>query len=171
MLKSPGHLGPIEALLGEYPDALIVQMHRDPLQVIPSVASLEYTLRGPASDAVNAAAVGAQQLRLWPRLLEQGMDARDRHPEHAHRFCDLHFQEVAADAIGCVRRVYAHFDLELAPQALERMRAYLAAHPPDEHGLHRYSLEMFGLDAAAVARRFARYQARFGVATEGGDGL
>jgi len=171
VLKSPGHLGPIEALLGEYPDALIVQMHRDPLQVIPSVASLEYTLRGVASDAVDPAAVGAQQLRLWPRLLEQGMDARDRHPEHAHRFCDLHFQEIAADPIGCVRRIYAQFELELSPQTLARMQAHLAAHPRDEHGLHRYSLAMFGLDAELVSRRFERYRTRFRVASESGDGL
>ena len=166
VLKSPGHLGPIEALLAEYPDALFVQTHRDPRKVIPSVASLEYTLRGAASDAVDAAAIGAQQLRLWSGLLEQGMEARDRRPERAERFCDLHFEEIAADPIGCVRRIYARFDLELAPAALARMRFWLAAHPRDEHGVHRYSLEMFGLEPEAVSRRFERYRSRFGVASE-----
>jgi len=166
VLKSPGHLGPIEALLDEYPDAMIVQTHRDPRKVIPSVASLEVTLRGPASDAVDPVAVGAQQLWLWPRLLEQGIDARDRHPEHAHRFCDLHYAEIAADPIACVRRIYAHFDLPLAPDTVERMRAHLAAHPRDEHGLHRYSLGGFGLDADDIGRRFSRYCTRFGIERE-----
>jgi hypothetical protein len=133
---------------------------------VPSVASLEYTLRGVASDFVDPVAVGAQQLKLWPRLLDQCIDARDRHPEHAHRFCDLHFQEIAADPIGCVRRIYAHFDLELRSEAVDRMRAHLAMHARYEHGEHRYSLEGFGLDAEAVSRRFERYRARFGVASE-----
>jgi len=166
VLKSPGHLGPVEALLAEYPDALLVQTHRDPLKVIPSVASLEYTLRGAASDAVSAAGVGAQQLELWPRLLEQGIDARDRDPGLDRRVCDLHYHEIAADPIACVRRIYAHFGLELAEPALARMRAYLAAHPRDEHGVHRYSLEMFGLDAESVSKRFERYRTRFAVASE-----
>src|SRR5262249_55259775 len=166
VLKSPGHLGPIEALLAEYPDALVVQTHRDPRRVIPSVASLEVALRGAASDAVDPAAVGAQQLRVWSRLLEQGLEAREHHPEHAWRFCDLHFQEIAGAPIACVRRIYAHFDLELRPEVLARMRAHLAAHPRDEHGVHRYSLAMFGLDGEGVAKSFARYRACFGVADE-----
>jgi hypothetical protein len=48
------------------------------------------------------------------------------------------------------------------------MRAHLAAHPRDEHGLHRYSLEAFGLDADGVGRRFSRYCTRFGIEREGG---
>jgi hypothetical protein len=51
------------------------------------------------------------------------------------------------------------------------MQAHLAAHPRDEHGLHRYSLAMFGLDAELVSRRFERYRTRFRVASESGDGL
>ena len=50
VLKSPGHLGPVDALLHEYPDAMVVQTHRDPLSVIPSVSSLEYTMRCVSSD-------------------------------------------------------------------------------------------------------------------------
>jgi hypothetical protein len=166
VLKSPGHLGSIEALFAEYPDALIVQTHRDPRKVVPSVASLEYTMRCAASDTVDPAAVGAQQLHLWPQLLEQGIAARERHPEWADRFVDLHYHEIAADPIACVRGVYARFGLAFTAEAEAGMRAYLGAHPRDEHGAHRYSLEMFGLDAGAVSRRFARYCERFGVEAE-----
>ena len=166
VLKSPGHLGPIDALLAEYPDALIVQTHRDPLRVIPSVASLEYTMRCMASDAIDPAVLGDQQLRLWSQLLEQGMAARSRRPEHAANFSDLHFREIVADPIGCVRRIYAGFDLAFTPAAEERMRAYLVAHPRYEHGEHHYSLEMFGLQAEAVSRAFKAYCDRFGVESE-----
>jgi hypothetical protein len=166
VLKSPGHLGPIEALFAEYPDALVVQTHRDPLKVIPSVASLEYTMRCAGSDAVDAAAVGAQQLVLWPALLEQGIAARERHPEWAERFVDVHYREIAADPIACAQRIYARFGLPWTAEGEAAMRGYLAAHPRDEFGAHRYSLEMFGLDAAAVARRFGRYSERFGVEAE-----
>ena len=40
VLKSPGHLWCLGALLAEYPNAVLVQTHRDPLRIIASIASL-----------------------------------------------------------------------------------------------------------------------------------
>ena len=166
VLKSPGHLGPVEALLAEYPDALIVQTHRDPLKVIPSVASLEYTMRCAASDAVDPAAIGDQQLRMWSQQLEQGMSARDRLPTNAGQFADVQFREILADPIACVRRIYAQFEIPFTTEAEARMRAHLLAHPRYEYGPHHYSLEMFGLDAGRVSRAFETYRDRYGVESE-----
>jgi hypothetical protein len=166
VLKSPGHLGPIDALFQVYPDALLVQTHRDPARVVPSVASLEYTLRMVSSDAVDPIRLGRQQLWLWSTLLEQGMDARRRHPEREERIVDLGMGELLRDPIACIHRIYERFDLELRPEALQRMRRYLAKHPRHEFGEHRYSLEAFGLDHAAVGRAFERYRDRFGIEPE-----
>ena len=167
VLKSPGHLGTIDALLGAYPDALIVQTHRDPRRVVPSVSSLEWTLRQVASDAGDPRVLGRQQLRAWSRTLANGMRAREKHAARAAQFLDLHFHEIADDAIGCVRRIYAHFGLSLAPAFEQRMCDYLAAHPREAHGAHVYTLEGFGLTAREVDEAFAEYTARFGVRREG----
>ncbi len=169
LLKSPGHLGPIEALLAEYPDAMIVQTHRDPLSVIPSVSSLEHVMRGVASDAVDPVEIGRQQLRQWPALLEQGMAARDRHPVRSAQFLHLHFHEIVADPLGSVRRIYHHFDLPLVPETEARMRSFLDDNPRAGHGTHHYSLERFGLSADAVRRAFKGYYERFRVAHEDPD--
>ncbi len=167
VLKSPGHLGTIDALLAEYPDALIVQTHRDPRRVVPSVSSLEWTLRQVASDALDPHALGKQQLQAWSETLRRGMRARAKHAAQANQFVDLHFHEIAADAVGCVRRIYAHFGLALTPEFERRMRDYVAAHPREEHGAHRYTLEGFGLSTGEVDAAFADYTARFAVQREG----
>lgn len=49
LLKSPHHIFGIEALLKVFPDAMIVQTHRDPAKVVPSCCSLAQTTRGIAS--------------------------------------------------------------------------------------------------------------------------
>jgi len=54
VLKSPGHLWCLGALLAGYPNALLVQTHRDPLKVVASTASLLATLRKLASDETSA---------------------------------------------------------------------------------------------------------------------
>jgi hypothetical protein len=168
VLKSPGHLGPVDAMMAEYPDAMVVQTHRDPLKVVPSVSSLEYTMRCVASDEVDPIALGDQQLRLWSAFLQHGLEQRDALTRHAGQFLDLHFHEIVADPLGCVSRIYDHFGLALGAEAESRMRAFLDDNPRDAHGTHRYTLDMFGLSAADVRASFKGYCERFGVEEEPG---
>jgi len=170
VLKSPGHLGALDALLAEYPDARIVQTHRDPLRVIPSVSSLEYTMRMVCSDHVDPVKLGRQQLRLWKTLLDRCVDTRGRRPELDARIVDLHFDEIVRDPMGCVRRVYERFDLPLDTEAEARMLAYVNDHPRDKHGVHRYGLADFGLDQESVDEAFKGYRERFGVEREPYEG-
>jgi len=166
ILKSPGHLGPIDTLFETYPDAMVVQTHRDPVRVIPSVANLEYTMRQIASDDVDPVRVGRQMIHVWSTLLEQGMEARARHPERESQILDLSMREVVGDPIPCVEKIYRHFELELSQEARERMQRYLAAHPKDEFGVHRYSLEAFGLEEEVVSAAFKGYRERFNIEPE-----
>lgn len=166
ILKSPGHLGPLDALFDVYPDAMLIQTHRDPIRVVPSVASLEYTMRLVSSDDVDPARVGRQMIRTWSKLLEQGMAARARRPDRERQILDLTMREIVGAPLASVEKIYRHFDLELTAEARERMQAYLARHPKDEFGAHRYSLEDFSLDADEVDAAFKGYRERFGIAAE-----
>jgi hypothetical protein len=131
------------------------------------VSSLELTLRQIATDEQDPRALGRQQLAAWSTLLMQGLRARESRPAQAAQFLDLHFHEIASDALGCVRRVYAHFELPFSPAHEQRVREYLAANPREQHGQHRYTLAGFGLMEAEVDAAFADYCARFGVRREG----
>ncbi len=166
ILKSPGHLGPIDTLFATYPDAMIVQTHRDPMRVIPSVANLEYTMRLVASDDVDPIRIGRQMLQVWSTLLEQGMEARAQHPEREGQILDLSMREIVGDPIACVEKIYGHFELTLSPLARERMQRYLEIHPKNEFGLHRYSLGAFGLEEEVVNAAFKGYRERFDIEGE-----
>ena len=54
VLKAPSHLPVLDALLDVYPDARIVLTHRDPLKILPSVASILYSTMWVRSDAIDA---------------------------------------------------------------------------------------------------------------------
>src|SRR5690606_39482780 len=60
-----------------------------------------------------------------------------------------------------VREIYAWLGEALPPHVEARIERTLAASPQHRHGRHRYALEPFGLDEAAVRERFAAYRARF----------
>jgi len=162
VLKTPGHLSSIDALLAEYPDAMIVQTHRDPLAVIGSVSSLECILRGAVSDAIDPHAIGRQQVALWSRQIAVAMKTR-RETHCVDSFYDVHFHGLLADPIECVKKIYAHFALALSDEAEARMRAFLADNARDKHGVHRYALADFGIDPRRAARHFDAYYEEFGI--------
>ncbi len=166
VLKSPGHLWSLDALLAIYPDARIVQTHRDPLQVVASLVSLITTLRGLGSDAVDPHEIGLDWTERLAAGLRLASEARERASGGAARFFDVHFRDLVGREIEQVQRIYEHFELTLSPEAEARMRRFLAENPRDKHGTHRYSLAFAGLDAERLRPAFADYQKRFGVASE-----
>lgn len=166
VLKSPGHLWALDALLAEYPDARIVQTHRDPLRVVASLASLVAYLRWMASDTIDQRAIAIEWTERLAAGLAHATRVRAERVAGAVPVFDMHFQEFIRDEIGMVRRIYAHFDLELTADAEARMRRFLAANPKGKHGAHRYTLADAGLDVATERARYEAYSARYDIASE-----
>jgi hypothetical protein len=165
VLKSPAHLFGLDALLATFPDACIVQTHRDPLKVLASCCSLAAVLRCVTSDRVVPRQIGRQFAAKWATGLERALAARDRAGED--RFYDVHFQELVSDSLVVVRKIYARFGLPFDTAVEGRMRQALAENPRHKHGMHRYTLRQFDLDPLHEARRFAGYRDRFSIPVEG----
>ena len=164
VLKSPGHLWALDALMDAYPDAVLIQTHRDPLRIIASVASLMALLRQIAcEDATMAEAAGefADYILLG---LDRSVDARER--GIVRRVVDVQFRVFVSDQIGTIGRIYDELGLELTAEAESRMRTFLDEHPQDKHGTHSYTFGDTGLDAGAMRERAKRYQDHFDVAPE-----
>jgi hypothetical protein len=159
VLKAPGHLFSLAALLRRYPNAKIVQTHRDPLRVMASMASHATVLRRAFSDEADPRAIAADWADRWARALDDFLSVRDRAP--ATQFLDVSYDSIESAPLETVERVYGFLGWPLTDSARAAMRAFLAANPKDKHGAHRYTLEQFGLDRAAQTRRFARYCERF----------
>jgi Sulfotransferase family len=162
LLKSPAHLWQLDALVAEYPDALIVQTHRDPLNVISSISALTHHLRRLASDESSITECAAQSREEIVVGLERGMKLRD---SLAQRVIDVQFVDFMRDPFATIRALYAELGRELDPVAEQNMRAFLAAHPGDRGG-SRYSWADTGLDAAEVREQVSAYQERYGVPDE-----
>lgn len=162
VVKAPAHLYGFEAIFAVYPDAHVVLTHRDPLEVVPSMASLHSVLRSTFSDTVDPKEVGLEVTRRWAEGIRRALAHRDSGRVAASRFCDVQYADLMRDPIGAVKQIYALFDLEFTPVAEQRMRRFLAENPKDKHGRHRYSLEQFGLSAEQERARYRTYSERFG---------
>jgi hypothetical protein len=166
VLKSPAHIWCLPALLAEYPNALLVQTHRDPLRIIASLSSLIATLRRLSSDDTSIAVAAAEFAEYIIDGLDRSVTAREDGTVDADRVVDLHFGAFMADPFATIHRVYDRLGLELGRESEARMREFLARNPSDAYGTHRYSFADTGLDAGELRERARRYQEYFDVPSE-----
>ena len=160
LLKSPGHIGHLDALLRALPDATVLHCHRAPAQAVPSYASLITTVRGPHSDHVSPTAVGEQALDRCATALGRALAVRTAAGNH--HFVDVSYPALVADPIGTVGTIYDRLGTSLDEATAAAMRAWVAGHPADRHGAHRYDPDHFALPAGRVDEVFADYRERFG---------
>jgi len=166
VLKAPLHLPGLCALFATYPDANVIMLHRDPLEVLASVASLHVTLRRTFSDAVDPLTVGLEVTRMLAEDIRRGSEARDAGCAPAEQFVDVWYEQLLHKPLDVVRRIYRQFDLPLTAEAEAQMRQYLGRNPKDQYGPHVYSLAQFGLDHEVERERYRAYSQRWGAPAE-----
>ena len=159
VLKSPLHVGHLDALLTALPGALVVHCHRRPVEAVSSYASLIHRLRRAYSEEVSPPAVGRQALQRCATAMGRALTVRDS--GRRETFVDVSHRELARDPIPVVRDIYERAGRELGERVEARMRKWVAENPRERYGEHRYNPADFGLTEADVAAAFAPYTERF----------
>lgn len=161
VLKSPDHLSALEELFSVFPDAMIIQTHRNPIEVLKSSMQLVEVLQGLFTRP-NRERIQEREGRILAETMERSIRFRDQHPELAGRFLDLNYREIVSDPLATVRRIYQHLDCPLTETALERMRQFVSTRSR-YHRKHNPTLAELGFDVSTETRRFQNYCNRFGI--------
>lgn len=165
VLKTPAHMAWLETLLAVYPDACLIQCHRDPAKIIPSLSNNLLQYRKLYSTLRPAGTFGMVELQA--ESLKR-VDAIRERPAYSARFIDAHYNDVQAEPMAVVRRIYRHFEIPLPAESEAAMRAWLGR-DRGEHAAgpqHVYNGEDFGVDHAEIDRHFGAYLRRYNVALE-----
>ena len=166
VLKSPGHLWCLGALLAEYPNALLVQTHRDPLRIVASLSSLMSVLRRLGSDDISIPDIASEFAGYLADGLDRSVSARADGTVSPDRVVDVQFRAFMADPFATIHEIYDRLGLELGAPAEQRMRDFLADNTTEKHGGHHYTFSDTELDEREWRARSQRYQDYFGVESE-----
>ncbi|MCB9797165.1 MAG: sulfotransferase [Alphaproteobacteria bacterium] len=158
VLKAPSHTLHLRELEESVPGVRLIQTHREPRSVVPSHASLALSLASVSSRAVDPRRVTEMVLRINHALVDQ---LPERRAELRAPVVDLRYPELIADPIAAIRRLYAALEMELSPEAEQRMRQRVADRPKHKYGTHRYDLDELGLSEARIDALFAEYKRAF----------
>ena len=167
LLKSPQHLWSLPELMAEYPDAIVIQNHRDPLKVIASISALGASLREMTTEHFEVTRLAEQYGEDIILGLDRALEARNAGVFDSGRVLDIRYQDIRHDLVGAIGGIYDQLGWDLSAEAESRMRAFLAAHPGDQGGsLKRYTFAETGLNQGELRERAKAYQDYFDVESE-----
>ncbi|MGH7939488.1 MAG: sulfotransferase family protein, partial [Limisphaerales bacterium] len=90
ILKSPDHLYALDELFSVFPDAMIIQTHRNPIEVLRSSLQLTEVVQGLFARP-DRERLQEREARTLAETMERSIRFRDQHPELASRFLDLNY--------------------------------------------------------------------------------
>jgi hypothetical protein len=166
VLKAPDHVHSLKSLMEVYPDARIVFVHRDPLKVVGSVASLTAMLRGAFSHHADPRVLGTDEARNLAEKAVKMIEFRDSHQHLNDRFIDVRYVDIVRDPVGTVRNIYESFGLALPAESGARIRDFVTAVRNKKRPRHIYRLTDFGLDLLPEDASFVLYRKRFALERE-----
>ncbi len=163
-LKYPNHIIAIDAILEVYPDARFTITHRDPIQVLASIAKMSLSLRTARYDSVDPHRVGRQMLDFIDRHIQRLM-AFDAGP-NADRAVHVDYYALVADPGGTMGKVHGALGLTSPDDIMNEITGWRRENPKNARGENDYALAQFGLSEGEVEERFAAYRQRFAIPRE-----
>jgi hypothetical protein len=158
LLKAPDHLGGLDALCAAVPEARIVQLHRDPVAAVNSLASLVYSSQYGLTERRDPARLASYLCDYLETSLRRNLAQRPHLPVPV---LDVQFDTLVAEPVGTAAHILTEFAHPLPPRGRAAMAKYVTSRSQAERPPHQYTGADFGLDDARTAERFRFYSACF----------
>ncbi|MGB8365329.1 MAG: sulfotransferase family protein [Rhizomicrobium sp.] len=161
LLKNPGHIDNLDLLFAVFPDAKVIQTHRDPAKAVPSLCALLMQLHAMMEEGryeQRAHIMLAREVAKWANAVRKADRVREKHPGQV---LDIIHGDFHRDPMAVVKRIYGFIGMELTARAITDMTQRIAEKPELSHGVHRYNIADFGLTEDEVRERFGNYVQRF----------
>lgn len=154
ILKSPHHLEFLHLADKTFDDLRIIWPHRDPCISIPSFLSMMSHSWALFSNDVSLQKVAAHWVRKSTFILEKGMVHRNNIGEE--KFLDIRYEELVKDSGKILDNIYqgcGGIDDKLRQHFISAEQN----NPKEKYGVHKYSLEDFGLTDEDIQGKLINY--------------
>lgn len=164
LLKNPGHIDNLDLLFAVFPDAKVIQTHRDPARALPSLCSLLMQLHPIVEEGryeQRAHNMLVREVAKWAGAVRKAQRVQQAHPGQV---LDIDHSEFHGNPMAVVERIYRFIGMDLAPGTRLAMQQRIVDDPERRHGAHSYDVADFGLTEDEIRRRFGPYMDRFDLA-------
>lgn len=157
LLKNPGHIENLDLLFAIFPDAKVIQTHRDPAKAVPSLVALLMQLH-PMFEQGRADQRGPIMMRRetakWANAVRKAEVVRQEHPG---KVLDIIHADFHADPMGVLERIYAFIGMNIPDTLRPGFAKRIKEKPELSHGKHRYSITDYGMTEDEAREPFRDY--------------
>lgn len=143
LLKNPANTGRVKALMEAFPGAKFIHIHRNPYEVFVSTQHLYRTMLPSIQlQTISQAEIDRNILQFYESMMSKLADEQQSIP--AGDFAEVRFEDLEADPLGEVQRVYETLRLpgfEAAQPAIEAYAATLTAYRKNSYDLDAQTIE------------------------------
>jgi hypothetical protein len=155
LLKDPGHIGRLNEILAVYPEASFIQIHRDPVETIPSICSLTEKTRRPFTKRMDKNEIGARTLSYWEESLAKG--EKEKSNISQDKFINVKFEDFIVKPVEQIKAIYSQLELNLDKETERKMIDFTQKFKKVEKAKHSYELNEFGLSKESVQNTLSKY--------------
>ena len=156
MLKAPAHLAFLSYLFKIYPDAIIIQMHRDPIYSVPSMCSLATISRSLFSTKIDVTKISDQWINLMQKIIRDSIQKRTN--LNQKQFLDIPYMQFVNNPIKMVKKIYDKLELDFSDNFVKNMQLWLdESNKKRKNNPHIYSINQFGLTKNKIKKQFSEY--------------
>ncbi len=157
LLKNPGHIENLDLLFTIYPDAKVIQTHRDPAKAVPSLVSLLMQMH-PQMEVDRGQQRGEIMLRRevakWANAVRKADKVRKAHPGQV---LDVVHADFHRDPMGVLETIYAFIGLDIPVRTRAKLAERIEKKPELRFGKHRYDIADFGMTPEEAREPFGDY--------------
>jgi hypothetical protein len=156
----------LQAFFAAYPDANLVYLHRDPVQVAASRTMMMADIMHGIVGAIDLKKEARMHLDMTRASIANTMTNPLIDDPRIHH---VRYRDFVADPVGTIRGYYDFCGRDFTQQAEAAMRDYLKNNRGDRYGKFHYSTSLLtdiGEDIDALHEEFRPFRERFGVEIE-----
>lgn len=166
LLKNPGHIENLDLLFAIFPDARVIQTHRDPAKALPSLVSLLMAGHGAMEQGradQRAAIMLAREVSKWASATRKAAEVAQRYPG---QILDIVHADFHARPMAVLEQIYSFIGMDIPIETQADFSRRIEDKPELQHGTHRYAIADYGMTEAEARAPFGDYVARFDLAEE-----
>jgi hypothetical protein len=161
LLKNPGHIDNLDLLFAVFPDAKVIQTHRDPAKALPSLISLLMQLNALTEDGRHeqrAQNMLVREVSKWASAVRKAERVRALYPGQV---IDVIHADFHSDPMKVLERIYAFIGMEITDELRLGFERRIKEKPELSRGQHRYSIAAYGMTEAQAREPFDDYVRRY----------
>ena len=161
LLKNPGHIANLDLLFAIFPDARVIQTHRDPAKAVPSLVSLlmqSHPFMEVDRAEQRARIMLAREVAKWSDATRKADAVRQ---SHAGKILDVIHADFHNDPMNVLERIYKFIGMDISADLRGHFAHRIAEKPELSRGTHRYHITDYGMSENEARAPFADYIRRF----------